>query len=58
MEDSSNLLFKWEIIESRGIGRGKRYEITPKGLTIGRSPKADIIVLVCVQKNENDKLVN
>ncbi len=48
MEDQLDhpLLDTWQIIESRGIGRGKRYEITPKGLTIGRNTKADIIVLV------------
>lgn len=45
-EGVSPLLQTWYIIESRGIGKGKRHEITPDGLQIGRSAAADIIVLV------------
>ncbi len=42
-DDDSPLLQTWLIIESRGIGRARRYEVTPDGLTIGRNAKADII---------------
>ena len=52
-DDDSPLLQTWLIIESRGIGRARRYEVTPDGLTIGRNAKADIIVLVSLQACRN-----
>lgn len=36
----------WCIKESRGIGLGKVHRLTMTGLTIGRHPDADIVVLV------------